>query len=206
MDLGAGPGEGLAAAASTVDRPEREGWASGGANAEPDRLGEGQQEERGRLLQALSLDHTCLPCGTHCRHSWGSQSHPHSQGAAGAAEVLQGALEEGNAGVRHSLALAVAPALTAGPIPFSSASLAFSSGRWGHSRSGLFLLGGLGFFWRRMYSTAGRRALSSSQPPAPAPPEAPPAGTPSLLTVLVVFPLDLVVVVQCGHLRLLLHL
>lgn len=98
------------------------------------------------------------------------------------------------------------------PISFlSSGSSAFSLGRSGQS---LFLLGvGLGCFWRRrMYST--KREADSEQArwvnlwwvPSVPRPESSPHLSRALLTVFIILPLYLVIVVQCGHLRLLLWL
>ena len=89
---------------------------------------------------------------THCRHSWGSSSHPHSQEAAGAAEVD---LWEKGRGELGSLPNPESPLMSPIlPTSFlSSGSSTFSSRRSGQS---LLLLGvGLGCFWRRMYSTKG---------------------------------------------------
>lgn len=92
----------------------------------------------------------------------------------------------------------------------SSGSSVFSSGRSGQS---LFLLGvGLGCFWRRMYST--KREADSEQPcwvGLRLSPQCPGQSlvhtqVKLLLTVLIIFPLYLVIVVQCGHLGLLLWL
>lgn len=92
-----------------------------------------------------------------------------------------------------------------------------SSGSWVFSSGGsgqiLFLLGvGLGCFWRLMYST--KREAGSEQPcwvGLRLNPHCPgqilvPAQGEALLTVFIIFPLYLVIVVQCGHLGLLLWL
>lgn len=174
-----------------------------------------------------------LAPGTHCRHSRESRSRPHSRGAEGAS---QAALWRGEAVGTESLEGLPPPPCPILPIlSFSSGAStpcpggsAFSLGCSSQGLSGLLLLGGgLGCFWRRMYSTGGEGGLSGGRQQgwegSPGGSSVDPQGrgldldgevgrwgggasggwtTGVLLTVLVVLPLYLVVVVQGGLLLL----